>query len=157
MHRRAHNWTSLWSGYDGTTNFKIEWIRGKVIKVQNSFFSCLYDFWKVCDFGKVKYIGNNILKYLSHSLKITRLINLHKYIFSLSKLILFFNGRVNQVHRFIWGHFDLDPFTSEICGKWQLKCNKTPLILISLFYANLNKLQHLTSYMLLVIGVTKLN
>ena len=49
----------------------IEWLRGEVIQVQNSIFFCL------CHFGKVKYIENNILKYLRHSFKIARLINQH--------------------------------------------------------------------------------
>ena len=52
--------------------------------------------------------------------------------FSLSKLILFFNGKVIQVHQFIQGHFDLNQFTSETYGKWLLKCYKTPLIWSSL-------------------------
>ena len=39
------------------------WLRGKVIQVQSSIFLHL------CHFGKDKYIENNILKYLSHSLK----------------------------------------------------------------------------------------
>ena len=38
-----------------------EWLRGKVIQVQNSIFFCL------CLFGKAKYIEIIILKYLSHS------------------------------------------------------------------------------------------
>ena len=38
-----------------------EWLRGKVIQVQNSIF------FRLCHFGKAKYIENNILKYLSHS------------------------------------------------------------------------------------------
>ena len=43
-----------------------EWLRGKVIQMQNLIISCL------CHFGKVKYIENNI-----RSLKIARLINQH--------------------------------------------------------------------------------
>ena len=50
-----------------------EWLRGKVIQVQNLMFFCL------CHFGKVKYIGNNILKYRSNPLKISRFINQHVF------------------------------------------------------------------------------
>ena len=55
--------------YFCTSLVSIECLRGKVIQVKNSTFFCL------CHFGKVKYIGNNILKYLSHSLKKSKLIN----------------------------------------------------------------------------------
>ena len=47
------------------------------------------DFFSLCQLGKVKYIGNNILKKLS--LKISKLIIQHIF-FSFKKLIFFFNG-----------------------------------------------------------------
>ena len=49
---------------------------GKVIQVQNLFFFCL------CNFGKTKYIGNKILKYLSHSVQKSELINQNIYFFT---------------------------------------------------------------------------
>ena len=57
--------------YNITNEIDNDWVRGKVIQVQNSIVFCL------CHFGKVKFIGNNILKYLSDSLKNSRLINQH--------------------------------------------------------------------------------
>ena len=62
-----------------------EWLRGKVI--QN------YSFYCLCHLGKAKYVENNILKYLIHLLKISRLGNQHIFI-SLLKLILVVNGKV---------------------------------------------------------------
>ena len=78
-------------------------------------------FFCLCHFLKVKYTINNILKNLSHWLKESELINQHIF-FSLSKLIIFFNGKVIQVHHFIYGLFDLYLWDIQ---KWQLKCFKT--------------------------------
>ena len=58
-----------------TTN---EWLRGRMIQVQNSIFFCL------CHFGKAKYIENNILKYLSHSSKNQdKIINIYFFTFKI--------------------------------------------------------------------------
>ena len=63
-----------------------EWLRSKVIQVQKSIIFCL------CHFRKVKYIRNNYTKISER---------IYKIYFSLSILILFWNGKVIQVHQFI--------------------------------------------------------
>ena len=49
-------------------------------------------------FGKANYIGNNLLKYPRHSIKLNKSTNM----FALLKLMLFFNGfKMIQISEFI--------------------------------------------------------
>ena len=113
----------LWIRWQHMNGSEVKWSKSKIL-----FFFCL------CHFGKVKYIGNNILKYLSHSFKIARLIK-QNFLFPF-KIDTFLQWWSDPSPTVYIGTFNLDQFTSVTYVKWLLKCYKTPLLWICLCFAN---------------------